>query len=137
MEMHLNSEVVSRLCLALVNLIRSRNSLLIYDSPYLALRTKTWAHLSYQLASSYFPVVTQGYFNQIESSDQKWGGRYSIQGVRAFSTWKTNWELTDIPFHGVHFTWCNNREGNHRVYERLDHATATQDGFNCVPKPQS
>ncbi|KAL2922749.1 Bifunctional uridylyltransferase/uridylyl-removing enzyme [Bienertia sinuspersici] len=158
METQLNSDDVSRLCLALgglavlwssqVNLrVSSKclsffqckieeglnnnlvewNLLLIYGSLYLALRTQTWADLSYQLASSHLPVVIQGDFNQIESMEQKSGGRDSIQGVRAFSTWKTNWELTDIPYHGVPFTWCNNRADNHRVYERLDRATATQD----------
>ncbi|KAL2934671.1 Fructose-1 6-bisphosphatase class 3 [Bienertia sinuspersici] len=110
------------------------NLLLFYGSPYLASRNQTWADLSYQLASTNLPVIIQGDFNQIESLGQKWGGRDTIPGGRAFSNWKTNWELTDIPFHGVPFTWCNNRTDNHRVYERLDRAIATQDWLQLYPE---
>ncbi|KAL2900230.1 putative RNA-directed DNA polymerase from transposon X-element [Bienertia sinuspersici] len=85
------------------------NLLLFYGSLYLASRTQTWANLSYQLASTNLPVIIQGDFNQIESMEQKWGGRDTIPGGRAYSNWKTNWELMDIPFHGVPFTWFNNR----------------------------
>ncbi|KAL2931509.1 LINE-1 retrotransposable element ORF2 protein [Bienertia sinuspersici] len=110
------------------------NLLLFYGSPYLASRTQTWAALSNQLASTNLPVIIQGDFNQIESMEQKWGGSEYIPGGRAFSNWKTNWELMDIPCHGVPFTWCNNRTDNHRVYERLDRAIATQDWLQLYPE---
>ncbi|KAL2898904.1 hypothetical protein RDABS01_023986, partial [Bienertia sinuspersici] len=74
-----------------------------------------------------------GDFNQIESSDQKWGGTDYIPGVQVFRDWKTTWELTDIPFHGVPFTWCNNRDGDNRLYQCLDRATATQDWIQLYP----
>ncbi|KAL2924189.1 Alpha-N-acetylglucosaminidase [Bienertia sinuspersici] len=108
------------------------NLLLLYGS-YIANLPQVWEYVSRQLASSPLPCLIQGDFNQIESSDQKWGGTDYILGVQVFKDWKTTWELTDVPFHGVPFTWCNNRDGDNRLYQCLDRATATQDWIQLYP----
>ncbi|XP_057246955.1 uncharacterized protein LOC130589610 [Beta vulgaris subsp. vulgaris] len=35
--------------------------------------------------------------------------------------------LSELNFQGQSFTWCNNRLGNDRIYERLDRAYATEN----------
>ncbi|KAL2894624.1 hypothetical protein RDABS01_010533 [Bienertia sinuspersici] len=134
MEMHLNGEGVSSLCLALgfdcfdfsfvstssrglavlwsnqVTLqLAQWNLLLLYASPYIANRLQVWDSVSHQLASSALPCLIQGDFNQMESSDQKWGGIDYISGVQVF------------------------RDGDNRLYQRLDRATATQDWIQMYP----
>ncbi|XP_074289494.1 uncharacterized protein LOC141614646 [Silene latifolia] len=39
----------------------------------------------------------------------------------------------DIPFKGPRFTWCNNRKGDKRVYERIDKAYGSKDWFTLFP----
>ncbi|XP_074300408.1 uncharacterized protein LOC141631667 [Silene latifolia] len=51
----------------------------------------------------------------------------------SFHNWHVEHELVDIPFKGPRFTWCNNRKGFKRVYERIDKAYGLKDWFNHFP----
>ncbi|XP_074278484.1 uncharacterized protein LOC141602073 [Silene latifolia] len=66
--------------------------------------------------------------NQVEFSSDKLGGSDKlIRGANLFSYWKNLHCLMDIPFKGPRITWCNNRDGPHRIYERLDKGFASND----------
>ncbi|XP_074299115.1 uncharacterized protein LOC141630143 [Silene latifolia] len=54
-------------------------------------------------------------------------------GANEFINWKIRNELIDIPFKGPRYTWCNNRKGEKRVYERLDKALASKDWLIYFP----
>ncbi|KAL2901091.1 Nucleoporin ndc-1 [Bienertia sinuspersici] len=122
METHLNDDHVQRLCRVLgydycdyvfvPPLQEDRNLLLIYRSPY----------------------INERDFNQITSLSRKWGGSVTIPGGGVFNNWLATWALIDIPFHGTPFTWCNNREGDECVYERLDRVYVTQEWLHRFPK---
>lgn len=58
----------------------------------------------------------------MEHRNKKLGGSNKIQGGGEFIDWKIWNKLLDIPFHGVNYTWTNNREGKEVIYERLDKA---------------
>lgn len=42
-------------------------------------------------------------------------------------------DLRDLGYIGSPFTWCNNREGNHRILERLDPFLANSLWFELFP----
>lgn len=67
-------------------------------------------------------MVTLGDYNQIEFADQKLGGNSVIPGAHNFSKWKVDCGLMELPYHGAHFTWTNDREGGNSIFERLDRA---------------
>lgn len=74
-----------------------------------------------------------GDFNQLETGDQKIGGNNSIKGSKTFLDWKEDCKLMDIPFHGVPFTWTNNRQGNETIFKRLDRAYCNDSWRNDFP----
>ncbi|XP_074318821.1 uncharacterized protein LOC141655650 [Silene latifolia] len=57
----------------------------------------------------------------------------AIDGAYDFNLWRINNQLVDIPFKGPRFTWCNNRKGVKRVYERIDHAFGSREWFTLFP----
>ncbi|KAL2938022.1 LINE-1 retrotransposable element ORF2 protein [Bienertia sinuspersici] len=83
------------------------------------------------MTSLNMPTVILGDFNQIEFLDQKLGGTNYIPGASAFSSWRINLMLSELPFHGTKFTWCNNREKGDIIYERLDRGLAN-DSWRCL-----
>lgn len=68
-----------------------------------------------------------GDFNQVELENQKLGGNPNIKGATTFSKWKMDCNLMDIPFHGVQYTWTNNKQGSQIIFERLDRAYCNDD----------
>lgn len=44
---------------------------------------------------------------------------------REFRKFIGDTELNELDYSGSHFTWCNNRSGMARVWERIDQALAT------------
>ncbi|KAL2897984.1 Transcription elongation factor SPT5 [Bienertia sinuspersici] len=114
--------------------LHAYNLLLVSGSPYISERSHVWNQLSDILSSSNQPFVIQGDFNQIESLSHKWGGSSTTLGSGVFNNWLTTWNLIDIPYHRIPFTWCNNREGDDCVYERLDRVYVTQEWLHFYPK---
>lgn len=43
-------------------------------------------------------------------------------------------ELRDLGFVGSNFTWCDYREGDERIYARLDRCVANLSWFDLFPK---
>ncbi|XP_074270959.1 uncharacterized protein LOC141594872 [Silene latifolia] len=93
-----------------------------------------WEDFSRHLNSFDKPFLFFGDFNQVEFSSDKLGGSDKlIRGANLFSYWKNVHCLMDIPFKGPRFTWCNNRDNPHRIYERLDKGFASNDCLSLFP----
>ncbi|KAL2895344.1 Protein mab-21, partial [Bienertia sinuspersici] len=90
------------------------NLLFLYGSPYVEQISQLWDTISIALSSSPIPFV--------------------IQGLQSFIQWRANWELIEIPFHGAQYTWCNNREGDQRIYEHLNRAYVSHDWPQMYPE---
>lgn len=96
--------------------------LFVQGSPYLPHRDSTWNHITDLISKNPGRWILIGDFNQVENHDQKLGGSDILRGANNFREWKLHNRLIDIPFHGVDFTWTNNRKEKEAIYERLDKA---------------
>ena len=74
-----------------------------------------------------------GDFNQVENNNQKLGGSLVIRGATQFLDWKLINHLLDIPYHGVNYTWTNNRSNSAAIYERLDKAFCNSEWMDNFP----
>lgn len=94
--------------------------LCVYGAPNLAdkeqvqdtLRAFIWSHPG--------KVLVINDFNQLENASQKLGVNSVIPGSFQFQTWKIECNLLDLPYHGVPYTWTNNRENEEAIFERLE-----------------
>lgn len=101
--------------------------ILVYGSPYVEGRFDVWNDIGSMIASASNRVLLLGDFNQVEFLSQKKGGNEYIPGRDYFMFWRNYWNLIELPFRGVPFTWCNNRDGADCVYERLDRGYASAE----------
>ncbi|XP_074288795.1 uncharacterized protein LOC141613951 [Silene latifolia] len=107
---------------------------LFYGEPEQSLRMQVFDFLGSWLVSLDHPFIIVGDFNQVEFSSDKLSAKTgSIAGAMSFHNWRVEHELVDIPFKGPRFTWCNNRKGFRRVYERIDKAYGSKDWFSNFP----
>lgn len=102
------------------------NLILLYGSPYIELRQEVWDLITFHLNQNNLDSVVMGDFNQLEFLSQKMEGSTHIPVKDQFSTWRSKLGLSEISFHGQNYTWCNNRSGTERIYERLDRAYASE-----------
>ncbi|XP_074300304.1 uncharacterized protein LOC141631545 [Silene latifolia] len=80
------------------------------------------------------PFMILSDFNQVEfESDKLSKNTRAISGAYDFNIWRVSNELVDIPFKGPRYTWCNNRKGDKRVYERIDQELGSKDWFSLFP----
>lgn len=69
------------------------------------------------------PWMLLGDFNVISSVVEKQGGVESDLGaIHDFQQCISRNGLIDAGYIGENFTWCNNRQGRARIWERLDRA---------------
>lgn len=108
---------------------------MLYGLPYIEDMSRVWGELSSTLSMVGEHTLILGDINQVEYYSQKLVGKAYIHGYQEFVSWRNNWDLVDIPYHGPRFTWCNNREEPHRIYERLDRGYATAQWFKPSRKP--
>ncbi|XP_074300433.1 uncharacterized protein LOC141631695 [Silene latifolia] len=107
---------------------------LYYGEPEVANHTHVLMELEKWMDSCTYPFLIVGDFNQVDCIyDKLSNSQRPIEGANAFISWKLRNELIDIPFKGPRFTWCNNRKGNKRVYERIDKAMASKDWLLFFP----
>ncbi|XP_074278689.1 uncharacterized protein LOC141602284 [Silene latifolia] len=108
--------------------------ILFYGEPNSSLRLPILEELSTWIESFVYPFIIFGDFNQVEyKCDKVSGSKRPIAGANSFNCWKIDNELVDIPFKGPRFTWCNNRKGNKRVYERIDKALGSKEWLLNFP----
>lgn len=62
-----------------------------------------------------------GDFNEVMSHDEKWGGKKKADNfLTDFLNTANDCELTNLGFKGPKLTWCNNREVDACISERLN-----------------
>lgn len=83
-----------------------------------------WEHLEYIASATqhdHIPWMIAGDFNVISSTVEKQGGgQIDLGAVHDFQNFTARHGFIDAGYHGENFTWCNNRRGRARIWERLD-----------------
>ncbi|KAL9241103.1 hypothetical protein vseg_015252 [Gypsophila vaccaria] len=106
----------------------------VYGDPRSQNCLAVWNEIGLVLGNLDKPFLLLGDFNQVEYSWDKMSRRTSIiEEAEEFLLWKQGLELVDLPFKGPKFTWCNNRKGPNRVYERIDKAFGSSDWLQTFP----
>ena len=80
------------------------------------------------------PRICIGDFNEILLANEKQGGEPRSEWQMAnFQEVLDNCRLRDMGFKGAHFTWCNRRDKQDRIYVRHDHGIANQEWYDLFP----
>lgn len=78
-----------------------------------------------------------GDFNEIAMEREKQGGRLKqARKMEAFNEMMRSAGLVDLGYNGQHFIWCNNREGDDRIKERLDREIVNADWIRVYAKSE-
>ncbi|XP_027086455.2 uncharacterized protein [Coffea arabica] len=68
-----------------------------------------------------------GDLNDIKSNGEKWGGRIRpASSFESFTGFINRTGLIDLGFEGVPWTWCNNRDNEGEIKERIDRVLGTK-----------
>ncbi|XP_015168633.1 uncharacterized protein [Solanum tuberosum] len=79
------------------------------------------------------PLVTS--FNVITSTEEKQGGvPYNMNKSFEFLSVIEDCGLLDLGYNGSHFTWCNQRTEEARVWKRLDRAMVNDQWLENMPQ---
>lgn len=104
----------------------------VYGAPRVEDRAAVW-----DLLRDLFIPLTRcliiGEFNQVELSEDKFGGSTVIRGWEEFMNWRVSSNLLDVPFSGPTFTWSNKHKDQSLVIERLDRAYMSSEWFLDYP----
>ncbi|KAK9683646.1 hypothetical protein RND81_10G155900 [Saponaria officinalis] len=104
---------------------------LVYRAPKASYRERVWDELGVWLESFDKPALLIGDFNQVDFTwDKLSTNTGKIKGADTFIDWCREQNLSEIPYKGLKYTWCNNMSGHKRVYERLDKAYVTENWFS-------
>ncbi|KAK9291995.1 hypothetical protein L1049_019947 [Liquidambar formosana] len=107
----------------------------LYASPNPQSRELLWDSLVQISATHSLPWILAGDFNQISSLNEKRGGSEKGGSRRCkFQEWVNKCKLVDLAFSGPPLTWCNMREGNARISERIDKAFANVEWRLSFPE---
>ncbi|KAK1309261.1 hypothetical protein QJS10_CPA09g00565 [Acorus calamus] len=95
----------------------------IYGSPVSGIRNSLWEETSAVIGTG-LPVLLAGDFNTIlDACDKRGGLPFRVTSdVEDFRHWVNCGELLPLHHQGPPFTWSNNRQRPHRIWERLDRA---------------
>ncbi|XP_049386507.1 uncharacterized protein LOC125850697 [Solanum stenotomum] len=81
------------------------------------------------------PWCTIGDFNVITSTEEKYGGiPYNMNKSLDFISTIEASGLVDIGYSGQHYTWCNQRAEEARVWKRLDRAMVNDKWLELMPQ---
>lgn len=106
----------------------------IYASLRFNIRKSLWRKL--EQISSYInlPWLLMGDFNEIASSNEKFGGRPPNRfKMETFTNFLHKTKLIDLGFSGPKFTWTNCRHDRSLVRTRIDRAHANAEWLNLFP----
>jgi hypothetical protein len=105
-----------------------------YGHPEKAQRIHSWTLVRRLAGMSTLPWVCMGDFNEIQFDREKLGGvRKSWQSLLNFWEAVMDSGLEDMAFRGPNFTWCNRREGEAMILERLDRGFCNSGWKNIFP----
>jgi hypothetical protein len=90
----------------------------IYASPRFLERKVLWDNLSQVASLHNLPWLLAGDFNEVLSSEDKFGGLpVNLRRSQLFSNCLNNCGMMDLGFHGPRFTWSNLREVRYLIQE--------------------
>lgn len=93
----------------------------VYYHPELIHQPKLWKLLCSSSSCVGKPWLVIKDFNEVLHLLEKWGGRARFEKqMEEFCEVLTACELRDLGYEGSPFTWCNNREKDGRIFERLN-----------------
>jgi hypothetical protein len=107
----------------------------IYASPRFLERKILWDNLSQVASLHNLPWLLAGDFNEVLSSEDKFGGLpVNLRRSQLFSNCLNNCGMMDLGFHGPRFTWSNLREVRYLIQERLDRGFANAAWREIYPE---
>ncbi|KAF5459759.1 hypothetical protein F2P56_019679 [Juglans regia] len=93
----------------------------IYGFPETHLWHQTWRLLRLLCRANDDPWMVMGYFNELMYSHEKCGGRPRPDSqLYTFREVVEDYNLRDLGFSGLKFTWSNRRHGDQCISERID-----------------
>ncbi|KAL0923914.1 hypothetical protein M5K25_004701 [Dendrobium thyrsiflorum] len=106
----------------------------VYGSKLCLERSSLW-DLLVECVVGDVPSIMGGDFNCILSKeDKKWGKRFKLsKGPREMRRFMTNNDFHDVGIVGPTYTWCNNKEGTSRIWERLDRCLMNSAALLLIP----
>ncbi|KAI0492204.1 hypothetical protein KFK09_026471 [Dendrobium nobile] len=106
----------------------------VYGSRCCVERRDLWCILEKNMISPN-PSLIGGDFNCVLKKEEKKDGKRFIfsRGPRELKSFMTNADFYDAGFIGPSYTWCNNKEGSSRIWERLDRCLVNSAFLHWVP----
>ncbi|KAI0492176.1 hypothetical protein KFK09_026442 [Dendrobium nobile] len=97
-------------------------------------RETLWSLLNKCMVSSN-PSIIGGDFNCVLNKDEKRGGKRFLftKGPRDMKGFMTSCDFHDVGIIGPRYTWCNNKEGKSRIWERLDRCLLNSTALKLLP----
>ncbi|KAI0529343.1 hypothetical protein KFK09_001890 [Dendrobium nobile] len=97
-------------------------------------RRELWSCLE-DFMSEDTPTLVGGDFNCLLSKEDKRGGKrfYMSNGTKEMKFFMAKHDLHDLGVIGPKFTWCNNKQGAARIWERLDRCLLNSCALQLVP----
>ncbi|KAI0497271.1 hypothetical protein KFK09_020494 [Dendrobium nobile] len=106
----------------------------VYGSRCNKERGDLWSQLERSMEIS-SPSIIGGDFNYILNKEEKRGGKRFLfsKGPRDMKSFMVNSDFHDIGVVGPRYTWCNNKDGNYRIWERLDRCILNSLAMQKLP----
>ncbi|KAL0925393.1 hypothetical protein M5K25_003719 [Dendrobium thyrsiflorum] len=106
----------------------------VYGSRLCLERSSLWGILADCLVGD-SPSIVGGDFNCVLGKEDKRGGkRFRLsKGPREMRSFMTNSDFHDLVSIGPAYTWCNNKEGASRIWERLDRCLLNSAALQLIP----
>ncbi|KAI0515993.1 hypothetical protein KFK09_008664 [Dendrobium nobile] len=106
----------------------------VYANKDYWIRRSLWEMLE-KAARGDISSIFGGDFNCLLSRDDKKGGKRFLfsNGPQEMKLFMTNNDFHDVGTIGPRYTWCNNKDGNMRIWERLDRCLLNATALQRVP----
>ncbi|XP_020689603.1 uncharacterized protein LOC110104713 [Dendrobium catenatum] len=106
----------------------------VYANKDYRIRRSLWEMLEKSTKED-IPSIVGGDFNCLLSNDDKRGGKRFLfsKGPQEMKLFMTNNDFHDVCTIGPKYTWCNNKDGNMRIWERLDRCLLNASALKKVP----
>ncbi|XP_020684861.1 uncharacterized protein LOC110101340 [Dendrobium catenatum] len=107
---------------------------MVYGHKDFQIRRDLWNRLDKVMMID-VPTIVGGDFNCLLSTEEKRGDkRFKMtKGTEEMKSFMVNQDLHDLSVVGPKYTWCNNKHGITRIWERLDHCLLNSTALQLVP----